>query len=114
MDDKVISLSEALQVMNRKDAEGEFFPFECEVRTFNRYGKTGGDLLKMRQVQLLPLSNGKQKTSTDVRDLQRLPGMERNPNHFEHKTRNVKLPNGSIKKINLNFLISINGVKVIY
>ena len=114
MNDKVISLSEALDVMNRKDTEGEFYPFDCTVRTFNRYSKTGGDLLKMRQVQLLPLSGREKKTSTDVRDLQRLPGVERNPNHFEFKTRNVKLPSGSIKKINLNFLISVNGVNIIY
>ena len=114
MNRNTISLSGALEVMNRKDVDGEFFPFDCTVRTFNRHSKTGGNLMELRQVQLLPLSGKLKKTSTRVEDLRKLPGIERNPNHFENKTRNVKLPNASVKKINLNFLISINGVNVIY
>lgn len=43
------------------------------------------------------------------------PKVRRNPNHFENKTRNIKvLPQGDIKTINIRFIIEFNGKKVIY
>jgi hypothetical protein len=38
----------------------------------------------------------------------------RNPNHFDNRTRNIELPSGEIKKIRIDFIIEINGNKVIY
>ncbi|MCQ4039738.1 hypothetical protein [Riemerella anatipestifer] len=36
------------------------------------------------------------------------------PNHFANRTRNIKLPDGQIKKINILFIQEYNGKKVVY
>lgn len=38
----------------------------------------------------------------------------KNPNHWENRTRNIKLENGEIKKINILFVDSFNGKKVVF
>lgn len=109
-----LKLSEALKLMKRVDNEGELIPFNCSVRTFNRNSKKGGTLLNIKQCILLPLSFGDSKKNNSVQSLGFKSNAQRNPNHFEHKTRNLKLPNGNTKKININFLISVNNIPVIY
>ena len=54
-----------------------------------------------------------------VRSLQTVskakPKMRKNPNHFENKTRNIKvLPQGDIKTLNIRCIVEYNGKKVIY
>lgn len=45
----------------------------------------------------------------------RLTNVRRNPNHWDNKTRNIKvLPQGDIKKIHINHIIEFNGKKVVY
>ena len=39
---------------------------------------------------------------------------EKNPNHWQNKTRNLKLSDGTIKKICILFIIAFNGKEVIY
>lgn len=111
---EAIKLKEALSIMRRLDKEGEPFPFSCQVRTFNRQSKKGGRLLSISQAILLPLSGGNSQTPASVESLKFISPAKRSPNHYENKTRNIKLPNGNVKKINLNFLISINSLQVTY
>ena len=39
--------------------------------------------------------------------------VSRNPKHFENSTRNIKLPNGSIRKIHIRLVRVFNNKKVI-
>jgi len=38
----------------------------------------------------------------------------KNPNHFDNKTRNLSLPSGDKRKINIRYIIEFNNQKVIY
>lgn len=39
--------------------------------------------------------------------------ISRDPDHAEHGTRNVRLPNGRIRKFHYRLLFAINGEKII-
>lgn len=108
MEQRVVSLSEALKLFSEKDSSGMFKPFNLEYRTFNETNKKGGKLVHYKKVKYLPsakdeASNNKASEKTS-----------RPPNHFKNRTRNIELPNGTIKSIRIDFIISINGLKVIY
>jgi hypothetical protein len=111
---ETISLSGGLSIMRRRDADGDPILFSLKVRTFNRQSKKGGKLLFIKKAELLPLSSVKDFKAPTAEALAFVAGVKRSPNHFEQKTRNIKLPNGSIKKINLNYLISVNSIEIMY
>ncbi|MGD1319531.1 hypothetical protein [Chryseobacterium sp. 2R14A] len=98
--EKTMFLSEVLEKM--KEAN-----FTLEVRTFNRYNKTGGKTVIYSNVELLrpPKKKGLQRLAD--------PTPFKNPNHFENRTRNIKLEDGTIKTIHIIFIIRFNGIKVI-
>jgi len=93
-------LSEVLEKMKEDN-------FTLEVRTFNKYNKSGGKLVTYRNAELLrpPKKKGLVRLSD--------PTPFKNPNHFKNRTRNIKLEDGEIKKINIIFIIRFNGFKVI-
>lgn len=99
--ENVITLKEALAVFSLKDENGFFLPFDLEYRTFNEQTKKGGKYKKYTAVKYLP--NAKNEDSSS-----------KNPNHFFNRTRNIELPNGDIKSIKIDFIISVNNKKVIY
>lgn len=113
MQHQTISLKSALEIMRRTDSENEPVPFDCSVRTFNKTTKKGGKLKEYSKVKLLPLSTGL-SLKDSLEDLQKIAVESRNPNHFENKTRNIKTSSGQVRKINLNFLITVNGLYVTY
>lgn len=93
-------LSEVLERM--KEAN-----FNLEVRSFNKYNKSGGKLVTYRNAELLrpPKKKGLVRLSD--------PTPFKNPNHFKNRTRNIKLEDGTIKTIHIVFIIRFNGIKVI-
>jgi len=93
-----ISLTDALKIFSEKDQKGMYAPFDLNYRTFNGTTKKGGKLKKYRGVKYLPPANGVSK---------------KDPHHFRNRTRNIELPNGDIKKINIDFIISVNNKTVI-
>lgn len=103
MNNGFINLSEALKIFNFRDNLGMFIPFDIEYRTFNEQTKQGGKLKKYYGVKYLPQAN---KTA-EVLEM-------KSPNHYKNRTRNIELSNGEIKKIRIDFIISINNTKVIY
>jgi hypothetical protein len=105
MDNGYLSLTEALKIFNLRDANGMFVPFDIEYRTFNEQTKQGGKLKKYFDVKYLPQANNEEESF--------IPGTK-NPNHYKNRTRNIELPNGEIKKIRIDFIVSINNTKVIY
>ena len=98
-----ITLPEALKIFNLRDAKGMFVPFDIEYRTLNEQTKQGGKLKSYYGVKYLPEAKATQEEKTG-----------KTPNHYKNRTRNIELPNGEIKKLRIDFIISINNTKVIY
>lgn len=94
-------LSEVLEKM--KEAN-----FTLEIRTFNRYNKTGGKTIVYKNAELLrpPKKKGLVRLSD--------PTPFKNPNHFKNRTRNIKLEDGVIKKIHIIFIVRFNGYLVTF
>lgn len=101
-----ITLPEALKILNTKDSIGMFVPFDIEYRTFNEQTKQGGKLKVYYGVKHLPSSKKSEEVPTDLDT--------KTPNHYKNRTRNIELSNGEIKKIRIDFIVSINNTKVIY
>lgn len=103
MENGFITLSEALKIFNLRDAKGMFVPFDIEYRTFNEQTKQGGKLKAYCGVKYLPEAKATEEETTG-----------KTPNHYKNRTRNIELSNGEIKKIRIDFIVSINNTKVIY
>ena len=103
MENGFITLSEALKIFNLRDAKGMFVPFDIEYRTFNEQTKQGGKLKTYYGVKYLPEAKATEEETTG-----------KTPNHYKNRTRNIELSNGEIKKIRIDFIVSINNTKVIY
>ena len=106
MNNGFITLSEALKIFNLRDASGMFVPFDIEYRTFNEQTKQGGKLKAYYGVKYLPSAKKSEEVPTDLDT--------KSPNHYKNRTRNIELSNGEIKKIRIDFIVSINNTKVIY
>ena len=111
---ETISLTAALEIIDKKDKEGNAYPFDITFRSLQRNSKTGGKLYEYNQVKKL---RSKQSTPTKgslIHAVQSAQKTKKNPNHFENRTRNLELQNSEKKKIHIRLIISINGKKVIY
>ena len=117
MEQQTIYLQDVLTQMKTLDAEGRAVPFSIKARTLNRYSKTGGKMLHYPKAKLVMAEENPNANS--VQSLRYKPEPtsteRRNPNHFENKTRNIKvLPQNHIKKIHIRYIIEFNNQKVIY
>jgi len=99
--EEVILLKDALKIFSEKESSGMYKPFLLVYRTYNKTTKKGGKLKTEISAKYLP--NAKEETVT-----------VKNPNHYKNRTRNIELPSGEIRTINIDFIISINNKKVIY
>lgn len=111
--EETISLKDALVIIDKKDKEGNAYPFDITFRSLNRNSKTGGKLYEYKQVKKL-ITKKSSSTTASIKAVQSGVIETRNPNHFFNRTRNLELQNGDIKKIHIRLIISINGKKVIY
>ena len=112
-----IYLNEVLQTMSTLDANGFAVPFSISFRTLNRNSKTGGKLINYPKAKLVIKEENKNINSLQsLRTVNtRKTTIQRNPNHWENKTRNIKvLPQGNIKKIHINHIIEFNNKTVVY
>lgn len=114
MESTEIFLKDALKIMQLKDKEGKPFPFDLTYRTLNSQTKQGGKLKIYTGVKYLPEANPNALQSKSVEAIFAEVKSLRNPLHFENRTRNIELQNGDIKKVRIDFIISINNRKVIY
>lgn len=110
MENGFIKLSDCLKLMAQKDNKGMFVPFDLEYRTFNEQTKKGGKLKKYLSVKYLPEA----KQPTPEEKIEVSEKQVKSPNHFQNRTRNIELANGSIKTIRIDFIVSINNTNVIY
>lgn len=104
-----VSFSEVIAIIDRVDKEGRPFPFDISFRTIQRNSKTGGKLITYKGVKKYVPRKFQKSKASQVKDVQELPGIKRNPNHFENRTRNLELQNGEIKKVKIRHIISLNG-----
>lgn len=117
---KRISLKDALNAMESKDAIGQPVPFSCVVVTYNSVKKTGGKFLELTDVVLSKneiYSNSPGDGDVSGIAASALASSEPKayaPNHSENMTRNVKiLSSGLIRKFNIRLLIKFNNQDVV-
>ncbi|PKH50861.1 hypothetical protein CXF68_09255 [Tenacibaculum sp. Bg11-29] len=112
---EVISLREVLQEINKKDKDGNPFPFSVSVWSLNRQSKKGGSLKHYDKARLLV---GKKVKNLSAASLliaaQSAARLSKQPNHFKNRTRNIELENGDIKKIHIRLIDTFNGKKMQY
>ena len=96
-----VFLKDVLAEMRKLDERKKSIPFTITVRTYNRQNRFGGKLCTYHGATLMQQPRNKKN-------------FEKNPNHWENKTRNIKLHNGTIKKICILFIVAFNGKEVIY
>jgi len=109
-----IFLKQALDIMNTRQPDGSFAPFNVAFRTFNEQTGKGGKYVFYENVRLLPEANhDKKKTETVATVLNEVKQSKR-PNHYKNRTRNIEFPDGSVKTIKIDFIISINSHPIIY
>lgn len=106
---KTIVLREVLNDMAKLDTEKNPVPFSLVVRSFDKTNQTGGRLKAYHGATLM--QQGKKRSLQSLAS-----GKEtKNPNHWENKTRNIKVPGERhFVKINILFIIEYNGQKVVY
>jgi hypothetical protein len=101
--------------MKTLNAKGEAPLFSIKFRTYNKFSKTGGALKHYPAAKLVMKEESKNHNSIESLRSKPKPVVNRkNPNHFENKTRNLSLPTGEKRKINIRYIIEFNNQKVIY
>lgn len=114
METAIISLTDALKIIQLKDREGKPFPFDLTYRTFNSQTKKGGKLKTALAAKYLPEANPNRIAGFSQEEIFSEVKTSKNPNHFSNRTRNIELADGKIRKVRIDFLISINNKKIIY
>jgi len=109
---KNIFLNDVLKKMKERKNDGSPVKFNIKVREYNRQNKTGGKLKEYRNVNLVMAD--KTKKISALKKLQHVSAERKFPNHWKNRTRNIELPNGDIRKINILLITEFNGQKVIY
>jgi len=110
-----IYLKEVLNQMKTLNANGKATPFSIKFRTYNKFSKTGGALKYYPVAKLVMKEENPNINSINaLRTKPKAPVARKNPNHFDNKTRNLSLPSGDKRKINIRYIIEFNNQKVIY
>lgn len=114
MENGTITLAEALEIMRRRDTTGRLIHFNITFRTFSATTRRGGKLKQIDGAIYMYPANPDADKPINIYNLLDPVTSAKNPNHFENRTRNIQLPDGKIRKVNIDFIISINDHKVIY
>lgn len=89
-------------------------PFDITYRTFSKISKTGGELKMYERVKYLPAANPDEDFKITMYNVFEPVTEKRDPKHYENRTRNIELADGRIRKLSIDFIISVNNLKVIY
>jgi hypothetical protein len=114
MEFKSISLNEVDELMSRRDNTGAAVPFDIAWRTFSSKKKCGGGFRALERVTYKPSANPDIIKKENREQLLQPVKTAKDPDHSEHWTRNLQLPDGSVRKVYLEFIIMINEFKVRY
>lgn len=113
MENKIF-LRQVLKKIDERLPDGNPGFFDLEVRLLNKNNKTGGAYRVYKSAKLLIGDKMKGKRFDEATHFYRQHRSRKNPNHWEHATRNFELPNGQVKKIKVRYIIKINGLEVVY
>lgn len=115
MEDEKVFLRDVLETMRTLDKDGRAVHFSISFRTLNKSSHKGGRLVSYPVAKLvIKEENPKADSTHALRYYKKQVTIRRRPNHWDNKTRNIKLPDGKIRKIHINHIIEFNGKKVIY
>ncbi len=105
---EIIHLKEALDEMKKP------VPFSISFVTCDIERKKGGDILKLDKC-MLPKheQNATENFGFAIPEMPRTD-FKKNPDHYQHATRNVVLENGMKKKFHIRLLLEFNNKKVFY
>ena len=101
---ETIFLKDVLTTMRTLDANGRAVPFSISFRTLNKNSKTGGKYITYPKAKLVIKEENPNVNSTQsLRYVSnKTSTIRRNPNHFQNKTRNIKvMPQNDIRKIHI-------------
>jgi len=113
-DQSTIFLNDALKLMGERLVNGQFKPFNLIIRTFNGQTYQGGKIRVFEGARLLPEKDRRKKEKITMYNVLEEVKTKRPPNHWTNRTRNIELPDGEVRTIRIDFMISINGKKIIY
>lgn len=114
MKTETIFLNQALEIMNRKQYDGQFHPFDLLIRTFNSQTGMGGKLKLYQAVKLLPEANPNKEKKVNIHNVLEPVKNRKRPEHWKNRTRNIELADGNVRTIRIDFIIAINNQTVIY
>lgn len=86
-------------------------PFSLMAITWDEKKKTGGEELFIKQAwKHNPVKPEDRKA---IAQAQPKTLLRKNPNHFNNSTRNLRLPNGEIRKVHIRLIRQFNGKTVL-
>lgn len=86
--------------------------FSLLVITANKQSSEGGEELFIPRAWKHTSATRKEQQALDAAQKQEAV-FRRNPNHYDNSTRNLKLPNGEIRKIHIRLVRQFNGKTVL-
>lgn len=103
---KVVTLADALRIIESGD------PFDMVWITADRQRNRGGGILEAKGAVMQSKRNSNSARQEAPGPQQPAPST-RNPNHYAHGTRNIRLASGKIRKVHIQLIDQINGMKVV-
>ncbi len=85
-------------------------PFALSFITFDKKRDKGGELINVKSAVKFMSKPLQQKAITAAQP--EFVMVSKNPKHFENATRNIKLQNGSIRKVHIRLIRLFNNKKV--
>ena len=86
-------------------------PFSMSFVTYDKKRKRGGEWINIKSAVKLMAPEKQQKAIEAAQPTFTM--VSKNPKHFENSTRNIKLQNGSVRKIHIRLVRLFNNKKVI-
>jgi len=118
MVEESIYINEVLEIMRTPNKEGRAVKFDISYRTLNRNSKTGGKLKYFENAKLVMQEKAMDPHSIyalqNFKPSEKKKVIKKKPNHYDQKTRNIRLENGEIKKVHYMYIETFNGKKVLY
>jgi hypothetical protein len=110
-----IQLRDALTLMETP-VDGLARKFSLNVITYDDQRGTGGELLSFTECTLLGVKTEYTNTIPEEyrREQPALALMSKDPHHRVHKTRNIRLKNGQVRKIHIRFITHFDGKQILY
>ncbi len=85
-------------------------PFSMAFVTDDERRGTGGEWVEVAEAFKHDYVSKTERKKLEKAQPQQL--VKKNPNHYDHSTRNISLPNGELRKVNIRLIRRFNGKTV--